>query len=105
MRIGISLGCHFPSELFLGEGYNRLKISPLIAPSAIFVSLFSPPLHLPRLSAPPPPPHAPGFNEVVDGGVHLFLLDQVVSPGLLQFHHLAGEGQAGQFHRYRGVRR
>lgn len=42
----------------------------------------------------------PGFNEVVDGGVHLFLLDEVVSPGLLQFHHLGGEGEASQLHRY-----
>lgn len=48
----------------------------------------------------PPLLHAPGFNEVVDGGVHLFLLDQVVSPGLLQFHHLAGKSQTGQLHRY-----
>lgn len=48
----------------------------------------------------PPLLNAPSFNEVVDGGVHLFLLDQVVSPGLLQFHHLAGKSQAGQLHRY-----
>ena len=49
----------------------------------------------------PPLHHIPGFNEVVDGGVHLFLLDQAVPPVLLQFHHLGREGEASQLHRYR----
>lgn len=58
------------------------------------------------LSSPLPPSippllYVPCFNEVVDGSVHLFLLDEVVSPGLLQFHHLSGEGYASQLHSYR----
>lgn len=115
MKIWIPLDRRFLSELFLGEEYNRLKISSSHRASQpslsacffflLFVLFFfffssSPSAQIVD-SSPPRPPHAPGFNEVVDGGVHLFLLDQVVSPGLLQFHHLAGEGQAGQLHRYR----
>lgn len=72
-----------------------------------FPCVIVPPLHLSESlslhsSLSIPPLHdIPCFNEVVDGSVHLFLLDEVVSPGLLQFHHLGREGKASQFHRYR----
>lgn len=61
------------------EGYLAL--------SAVFIYL---------LSTCPYPHHPPSFNEMIDGGVHLFLLDEVVSPGLLQLHHLDRESHTSQ---------
>lgn len=43
---------------------------------------------------------SPSLYIVVDGGVQLFLLDQVVSPGLLQFHHVSREGNTSQLNSY-----
>lgn len=46
----------------------------------------------PKSPVAPVPPTIPGFNVVINGGVELLLLHQVVPPRLLQSHHLCGEG-------------
>lgn len=43
---------------------------------------------------------SPSLDVMVDGSVHLSLLDQVVSPFLLQLHHVSWEGNTSQLHNY-----